>query len=114
MGDGERRGHRYANVQQRDTRGSGDGKDQRQHQHETDFIEQGETDGETGQYNGPLNMFFTEFINQGSGDTLRAAAVRQHFTEHSAEAHDQCEAAERAPDAVFDGYDDFIQRHTLH
>lgn len=49
MGDGERGGHRYADVQQRNTGRGGDGKHQRQHQHEAHLIEQGETDGEAGQ-----------------------------------------------------------------
>ena len=45
---GKRRRHRNANKKQRDARGCSDSKYQRQQQHETDFIEQGETDCETG------------------------------------------------------------------
>ena len=43
--DGERRRHRNANEQQRDIRRGGNGEHQRQHQYETDFIEEGETHG---------------------------------------------------------------------
>ena len=114
VGHGERGRHRDADIEQRDTGGCRDGKDQRQHQHEAHFIEQGEADGKAGEHNRPLNMLFTKFGNQRGGDTLRTAAVRQHFTEHRAEAHDQREAAEGSPNAVFDGYDHFIQRHALH
>ena len=114
MGDGERGGHRYADVQQRNTGRGGDGKHQRQHQYEAHFIEQGETDGEAGQDHRPLNMLLTELIDKRGGDTLSAAAVCQQLTEHSAEAHDQREAAKGAANAVFDGNDHFIQWHTLH
>ena len=114
VGDRERGGHRYTDVQQRDAGRGGDGKYQRQHQHEAYFIEQREADGEAGQDHGPLNMLLTELIDKGSGDTLGAAAVCQQFTEHSPEAHDQREAAKGAANAVLDRDDHFIQRHTLH
>ena len=59
-------------------------------------------------------MLFTEFGNQGGGNTLCAPAVRQHFAEHGAEAHDQRQAAERAADTGFNRADNFNQRHPLH
>ena len=114
VGDGERGCHRYADVQQRNTGRGGDGEHQRQHQHEAHFIEQGEANGEAGQDHRPLNMLLTELIDKRGGDTLGAAAVCQQLTEHSAEAHDQREAAKGAANAVFDGDDHFIQWHTLH
>ncbi len=46
--DGQRSSHWYTNVQQRDICRRGNCEHQRQHQNEADFIEQGETDGETG------------------------------------------------------------------
>ncbi|MNT35341.1 hypothetical protein D3C86_1698670 [compost metagenome] len=45
---GQRSGHRHTDIQQRDVRRSRNREDQRQHQHEADFIEQSETDGKTG------------------------------------------------------------------
>ncbi len=45
---GQRRSHRHANVQQRDVGSCGNGEHQRQHQYETNFVEQGKTNGEAG------------------------------------------------------------------
>ncbi len=59
-------------------------------------------------------MLLAKFIDKGSGNTLRATAVREHFTEHGAEAHDQRQAAERTADTGFNGADNFNQRHFLH
>ncbi|CZV39839.1 Uncharacterised protein [Enterobacter cloacae] len=59
-------------------------------------------------------MLFTEFGNQGGGNTLRAPAVRQHFAEHGAKAHYQRQAAERTADAGFNGANNLNQRHPLH
>ncbi len=59
-------------------------------------------------------MLFTKFRDQGSGDTLSAAAVGKHFAQHGAEPHNQGQTAKRTADTGFDGADDFIQRHSLH
>lgn len=114
VGYGKRSGHRYTNIQQRDICSSGDGKHQRQHQYEAHFIEQGKTDGKTGQYHCPLNVLFTKFGDQRGGDTLCAAAVCQHFAQHCAKTHDQGKATERSADTGFDRANNFIQRHPLH
>ena len=45
---GQCRSHWHANVQQRDVGSSGNGEHQRQHQYETNFVEQGKTNGEAG------------------------------------------------------------------
>ena len=45
---GQCRSHWHANVQQRDIGSSGNGEHQRQHQYETNFVEQGKTNGEAG------------------------------------------------------------------
>ena len=114
MGYRERGSHRHTDVQQRNTRVGGNGEDQRQQQHEAHFVEQREADGETGQYDRPLNVFATKFVDKRGGNTLRAAAVGQHFTEHGAKAHNQRQAAKGAANAVFNRHDDFVQRHALH
>ncbi len=106
--------HWYTNIQQWNIRGSRDGKHQRQHQHETHFIEQGKTNGKTGQYHRPLDVFFTKFGNQCGSDTLCATAVCQHFAQHRTKTHDQGKATERSADTSFDGANNFIQRHPLH
>ncbi|MNR28869.1 hypothetical protein D3C85_1462170 [compost metagenome] len=59
-------------------------------------------------------MLFTKFGDQRGRDTLCAAAVCQHFTEHGAETHDQRQAAKRSADTGFDRANDFDQRHPLH
>ena len=106
--------HRHTDIQQWQTRRRRHGKYQWQHQHEADFIEQRKTDDETGQYNRPLNVFTAKLFDKRGRDALRTAAIRQHFTEHGTEAHDQRQTAERAAYPVFDRRDDFVDRHSLH
>lgn len=109
MGHGQRRSHRHTDVQQRNTRGGSDGEHQRQQQHEADFIEQRKAYGEAGQYNGPLDVLATKFVDKGGSDTLCTTAVGQHFTEHGAEAHNQRQTTEGTAYAIFNGDDHFVE-----
>ena len=59
-------------------------------------------------------MLLTKFGNQRGCNALCATAVRQHFTEHGTEAHDQRQATQRTADTGFNRADNFYQRHTLH
>ncbi|MND61577.1 hypothetical protein D3C80_528380 [compost metagenome] len=113
VGHRQRSRHRHADIQQRHACRRGDTEDQRQQQHEANFIEQRKTDGKTGQYHRPLNVFLTELLDKRSGDALGAAAVRQQLAQHGAEAHDQRQAAQGAAHAGLDGADHFIDWHTL-
>ncbi len=107
--------HWYTNIQQWNIRRSRDGKHQRQHQHKAHFIEQGKTNGKTGQYHRPLDVFFTKFGNQRGGDTLCATAVRPVLSRlHLVTKPADQGTTERPADTGFDGANNFIQRHSLH
>ncbi len=105
--------HWYLNIQQWNIRGSRDGKHQRQHQHETHFIEQGKTNGKTGQYHRPLDVFLPNLAISVVAIRCAPPQSASILPSIAPKPMIRAKATERSADTSFDGANNFYPAASL-
>lgn len=85
---------------------------QRDHHHESDFEKQREAHQERGDQDGPCGAVRAELQEQPIGQRASAAGVFEEAADHGAESHHHRDKAECAAESGFDGFQNFVGRHS--
>ena len=111
--DRQGRSHGDTDFQQGNLGFRRNGEDQGDEQDEADFIEQGDTDDEARQADGPFDLFPAEDVDQCRRNALGTAAFSHELAQHSTEGNDDGQAAEGPAQPFFNGRDELVDRHAF-
>ena len=111
MNDGHGRSHRHAVKQERPLGFASYVPDQRHHDDEGDFHEDGDANEKRCDQKRPRRAVLSKFLHQPVGQDLRSAGMFEEASDHRAQSHHHYNEAERIAETGLDGLENFFRGH---